>query len=120
MKTKVSAMNMELTESLANYATKKFSSLDKYFKVKKDDVWCEVLIGKTSHHHKKGDYFEAEVKIHTPGKIFLSKVITDDMYKSIDNSRDDIEEEIVATKTKKETLWKRGAAKIKHLLRKNN
>ena len=42
------------------------------------------------------------------------------MYKSIDNSRDDIEEEIVATKTKKETLWKRGAAKIKHLLRKNN
>ncbi len=51
------------------------------------------------------------------GKLFRVESENDDLYASIDEVRDDLEEEIKKFKAKKDTIFIRGARSIKKMMR---
>jgi len=117
MNIKIRATSFDITPAIESYVTSKISSLAKFFR-NPDDVLCEVEIGRTTHHHKSGDIFRAEVNVKNPGAnqifAFAEEI---DLYTAVDVVRDDLERKIVSDKDKRFTLFRRGSAKIKNLLK---
>ena len=120
MEIKIRSKNFQITPAIDDYITKKISSLDKFIGVK-DNILCEVEIGRTTKHHKSGDIFRAEVNIIEPGNkqiyTFAEEV---DLYTAIDVVRDEAERAIVSRKNKYHTILRRGGAVIKNLLKRIN
>ena len=79
---------------------------------------CEVEIGRTTKHHNSGDIFKAEINILLPGGAQVYAVTEEpELYTAIDIVRDEAERVIVSQKNKKGTLFRRGSAQIKNLLK---
>lgn len=117
MNIKIRAKGFDLTPAVEEYVNRKVSSLEKFLGMR-DNILCEVEIGKTTNHHKSGDIFRAEVNIVEPGngQIFAEAEEVD-IYTAIDVVRDEAERAIVSRKTKRDTLVRRGGAVIKSLLK---
>ncbi len=117
MNIKIRSKNLEITPAIDDYVTKKIRTLEKFLDSQKE-ILCEVEIGKTTNHHKSGDIFRAEVNITEPGsKQFYAVAEESDLYAAIDVVRDEAEREIVSFKRKYKTLFRRGAARVKNLLK---
>lgn len=115
MNISITAQNTELTPALKDYVEKRMSGLGKYTS---GDPVVVVEIGKTTAHHRQGDIFEAKVNVTTPlGKKYYAVTQKPDMYEAIDDVRTEIIRELSSAKDKKATLFKRGAQKVKSMLR---
>lgn len=117
MNIKIRSANFDLTPAIEEYINKKISSLEKFFGGH-DSILCEVEVGRTTDHHKSGDIFKAEVNL-TGGNISQIYAVAQevDLYTAVDVVRDEAEREIVSKKNKKDTLFRRGAQKIKNILK---
>lgn len=115
MNISIKASNIELTPALKDYTEKRFGALSKYVGA---DIVVAAEIGKTTDHHRSGDIFRAEANVTTPlGKQYRAVSEKADLYEAIDDVRDDIVRSITSAKGKHEALWKRGARKIKEIVR---
>jgi len=113
----IKATRMELTQPIADYVVKRVDALEKF--VHKDDssVWATAEVGKTTHHHKQGNLFFAEINLHIAGKNFRAVAEKDDLYAAIDEARDEIMHEITSYKDKRRTMMRKGALAVKNLLK---
>lgn len=117
MNIKIRSINFDLTPSIEEYVNKKVSSLSKFLN-SAEEILCEVEIGRTTRHHNSGDIFKAEINIMVPkGRQVYAVAEKPDLYTAIDIVRDEVEREIVTQKNKKDTLFRRGASRIKNLLK---
>lgn len=116
MNVQIKATEMSLTPAIKDYAEKKVLALDKFFHGK-GEALCQIEVGKTSHHHKSGNVFRAEISVRAEGKHYYAVSEKDDLYASIDEVKDEIAREVISLKSKKETLFRRGGAKIKQLIK---
>ncbi len=112
---KIHTKDFELTPAIQEYVEKKVRSLEKFLSA--DTTLAEVEIGKTTNHQKTGDIFRAEVNISSKKEQFFAEEETSDLYASIDAVRDELERIIVSQKEKKQSLFRRGASKVKALLK---
>lgn len=120
MNIKITTTHFDKSQAVEDYVIKKISSLEKFIQ-DGEGVLCEVEIGKTTGRHKSGDIFRAEVNIVEPGNTQVYAVAEEsDLYAAIDVVRDEAERAITSRKKKKGTLWKRGAQRIKNLLRRRS
>ena len=120
MNINVRSIHFDITPAINDYISKKISSLEKFLYSDKK-ILCDVEIGKTTGHHKSGEIFRAEIHIRQPGiKDIYAVAEESDLYAAIDVVRDEAEREIVSSKKKRNTLFRRGAMKIKELLKKVN
>ena len=120
MKIKIRSKNFDITPAIDDYITSKISSLDKFLN-QGDEALCEVEIGRTTRHHKSGDIFRAEVNIIQPGNKQVYVVAEEvDLYTAIDVVRDEAERSIVSRKNKYRTLFKKGAVRVKEILKRIN
>ncbi len=117
MKIKIRSKNFEIKPTTFDYVNKKILSLAKNLRFK-DDTLSEVEIGRTTTHHKSGDIFRAEVNILEPGgKQIYAAAEEADLYTAIDIVRDETERAIVSKKDKYRTLFRKGAGRVKDLLK---
>ncbi len=117
MNIKITSKDFEITPAIEDYINKKVSSLEKFLGVG-DNILCEVEVGKTTGHQKSGDIFRTEINIVEPGNQQVYVVANEsDIYMSIDVVRDEAERAIVSKKTKRDTLLRRGGARIKNLIK---
>lgn len=115
MNISIKSTNIELTPALKDYAEKRIAKAAKFLG---EDATVTVDIGKTTHHHKQGEVFRAEINLTTVlGKQFRAVSEKADLYEAIDDVRDELVREVGSAKGKKEALWKRGARKIKNMMR---
>ncbi len=112
--TQIKTTNMDLTDALRDYVTKRIASLDKF---SKGDSNAYVEVGKTTNHHKSGDVYKAEINLTLDGKTYRSESETSDLYAAIDEAKDDLFESITTEKDRNQTLWKRGARSVKKMLK---
>jgi putative sigma-54 modulation protein len=116
MQIQLKATGIELTPAIKDYAEKKISSLEKFFG-ESEGILAAVEVGKTTAHHRSGDVYRAEVSIRVSGVNHYAAAEKDDLYAAIDEVKDEVAREIVKAKGRKQTLIRRGGAKIKNLLR---
>ena len=115
MNISIKTTNIELTPALKDYTEKRISGITKFTG---EDVSAMVEIGKTTAHHNNGDVFKAEVNVTTSlGKQFRAESEKADLYEAIDDVRTELVRVLSSSKGKKDALWKRGARKIKSLLK---
>lgn len=111
----ISALNIDLTASLKDYIEKRLSGLSKFTA---GEPVVTVDISKTTSHHRQGEIFEAKVRVITPlGKQYIASSQKSDMYEAIDDVRSEIVRELSSAKSKNATLFKRGAQRIKNIIR---
>lgn len=119
MKINIKATAMDLTPAIADYLKEKMAHLDRFIEAHDDDsVFADVEIGKTTKHHKEGDFFKAEINLNFEGKIFRTEISQDNLYAAIDLAKDDIVEQVRSFNKKKNTLLRRGGRTLKNILKK--
>ena len=91
MKFAIRGKNIELTEALKNYTTKRLSKLEKYIEDVRE-VQVALSVGAEGH--------KVEVTIPLNGVILRGEECTDDMYSSIDLVEEKLEKQINKYKTK--------------------
>lgn len=116
MNINIKTTNITLTEAISDYTSKR---LDAVMNFLKDDptVRCDIELGRTSHHHNKGDIFRAEVHIVGKDKDLYASAEETDLYKAIDVVRDEVLREVRTTKEKKLSVLRRGGAKLKEIIK---
>ena len=121
MRINIKGTNIELTPAISEYVNKKISTLEKYLPAGKagvtGDAVAQVEVGKITQHHKSGNVFRAEVHIIGGGLDLYAVSEKDDLYAAIDVVRDEIVHNVVHTKNKRETLYRRGAQVIKNMMK---
>lgn len=115
MNIKITTNHIDIGPEIEEYVSKKLSSLGKF--LDHDGALCEVELGKTTMHHKSGEIYRAEVNISYKGKQFYVVSEKDDLYAAIDEMRDEAERVVVSRKKKYIRLFRRGASKIKNLIK---
>jgi ribosomal subunit interface protein len=111
----IKATNIELTEAINNYVDKRLESLKKFTKGNEIIVYVEV--GKTTNHHKSGDVYKAEFNMEISGNKYYSVSEQDNLYKAIDDSKEELVRQIKNNKGREKTLFKRGATSVKKMLK---
>jgi len=116
----IKALDMELTDAISKYIKEKLSHLDKFIDPNDEDVECDVRVSQTTKHHVSGNIFKAELTLHTSGKNYGARAENENLYAAIDDLKDQVQRKMTTHKDKKLSLFKRGAIKIKEMLRRNH
>lgn len=115
MNVNIKGLHMDMTASLTDYIHTKVKHLEKFTPA---DAYIYVECGKTSQHHKTGDQtYMAEITMQVAGNTYYARVYGADTYRNINAVTHDIAEQLKQTQSKKRSLFKRGAAKIKAMFR---
>jgi len=115
MKINIKATNIELTLAISAYAEKKIRTLKKFLDV--PDAVAQVEVGKSTKHHKSGEVFRAEVHLVAPGMDLYAVSDQSDLYAAIDLVKDELIEKLTREKGKREALYRRGARKVKDIMK---
>ncbi len=107
---------MELTDAINDYLTKKLDAMDKFIDPGDDSAICDVEVGKTTDHHRNGDFFRAEVNLQWAGRQYYSAVEKDDLYAAIDEVKDQIIAELSKSKEKQGDSIREGGKEAKEIL----
>jgi len=95
MKFDIRGKNIDLTDALKDYTTKRLSKLEKYIDPVKE---VQVALSIEGERHKA--QHKVEVTIPLNGVILRGEEVTDDMYSSIDMVEEKLEKQIDKYKTK--------------------
>jgi putative sigma-54 modulation protein len=120
MNINLQAKNMELTEAIHDYVVKRVTNLEKLL-LKLEAGGGEAIVSfevsKNTNHHKAGSVFHADCRIQVKGEEFYGSADEEDLYASIDAVKENLFREISKNKDRKQTLFKRGAASVKKMLK---
>ncbi len=112
--------NMESTPAIYDYVVKRVTNLGKLLSKLEEGNNEAVIrfdVSKITNHHKSGVVFSADCSININGKNFYSSVSKEDLYEAIDAVKENLFGEISKSKDKKNTLFHRGARKIKETIK---
>lgn len=84
----IKATNMDLTDAIREYVEKRLEATEKFFKETEPTIYIEL--GKTTKHHKSGDFFKAEFNITVSGINYYTVAEEADLYEAIDEAKEEI------------------------------
>jgi len=111
---------MELSDSIRDYVEKRITHLGKLLAQHEGEVNIDFEVSKTTNHHESGKIYRADcnVTMFGPGGgMFYSSSDQEDLYAAIDDVKDKIFKEVKRTKSRKQALWKKGATRLKSILK---
>jgi|SRR3989338_3830220 len=120
MKINLHSKNIELNQPIQDYVEKRVDDLYKLLsgiEKRGGEVTVVFDASRNTNHHKSGDVFHADCSIDIGGQSFYSSADGEDLYAAIDEVKDTLFREISKNKDRRQTLFKRGAASIKKMLK---
>lgn len=121
MQINLQGKNMDVTVAVEDYVIKRITNLGKLLtniEEKGGEVIVYFNVAKNTNHHKSGaEVFGADCSITINGDKFYSSSDKPDLYEAIDDVKENLFREIQNFKDKKQTLFHRGARKIKNMLK---
>ncbi len=115
MKTNIKATNINLAPETSEYLDKKIAMVEKI--ANDENMFCQIELGRVSNHHNTGDVFRAEITCHSKGRDFRAVSEKESLNSAIDFMKDEIIREIKSDKSRRQTLLRRGGAKIKNMIK---
>lgn len=109
--------NIKITPEISGYLDKRLEGVRKFLPKEGDSFLADVELGKTTNHHQTGNIFRAEITVHIGGRSFRAVSEQSDLYRAIDNMKDEVTRELSSYKEKRISLIRRGGQKIKNILR---
>ncbi|MEI6280588.1 MAG: ribosome-associated translation inhibitor RaiA [bacterium] len=120
MKINLQGKNLELTEAIKDYVSKRVTNLEKLLlnlEMEKGEAMVNFEVAKTTNHHKAGEIYHAICMINIAGKKFIAESDHEDLYSAIDEVKEKLFNEIQKNKDRRQTLFKRGAISVKKMLK---
>ena len=108
----IKTTNFSLTPAIDSHIRNSIGMLKKIVQSFGDEIETRVEVGRTSFHHKKGAVFFAEVNLRLGKNQIRSCAESTDVYSAVDIVKDDLRNEILRFKEKKETMFRRGARSV--------
>ena len=115
MQINLQGKNIELTQAIKDYISKRVTNLEKLLlKIEQGHgkVRVNFEVSKSTNHHKSGEIFHADCLIKIDGKEFYGSADKEDLYAAVDAVN-----EINKNKDRSQTLFKRGASSVKKMLK---
>lgn len=112
----IKSTNFNMTPDIKTMIEDKINLLEKFIDLGKEETALAEVEMERSSRHKKGEVFRAEINLSFKGKIYRASETHYDPRNAIEKAKNEIEKEIRRTKGKKDSLFKRGARKIKNLI----
>lgn len=106
---------VEITEAIRAYVEKRLASFFQKYTISDNQIHIEI--GKSTNHHRNGEIFFAEARFKTDGRTIFVRSEKEDVYEAIDHLDQEIYSQLEMTKGKKFALFKKGAQKIKEILK---
>jgi putative sigma-54 modulation protein len=114
MKFIIKSKDLKISQELNSYIEKRIGKLEKFLEdINSELIEAVVEFEKIIGRQKKGEIFQGHINLQFPGKFFRSEVRGDNFFSMIDDAKEELDDEIRKYKTKKETMYKRGARSIK-------
>lgn len=120
IKINLQGKNFELTEAIKDYVLKRVTNLEKLLSSIEEnggEVLVNFEVGKSTKHHKSGEVFHSDCLINIDGKEFYASSDREDLYESVDEIKEELFNDIRKNKDKRQTLFKRGAASVKKMMK---
>lgn len=112
----IKSKEIKISDDLNFYIEKRIGKLEKFLEdISPGLIEANVEFEKAIGKQRQGEIFQIQVDLKFPGKFFRSEVRGENFFSMIDDAKEELEEEIRKFKTKKETLFRRGARSIKKL-----
>ncbi|MFO0719079.1 MAG: HPF/RaiA family ribosome-associated protein [Candidatus Paceibacterota bacterium] len=115
MKTNIKATNITIASETADYLDKKLVLVEKI--INDENMFCQIELGRTSNHHATGDVFRAEINCHSRGRDYRAVAEKESLHSAIDFMKDELVREIKTDKSIRQTMLRRGGAKIKNIIK---
>lgn len=113
----IKSTNTELSPALRDYIETKVTKLGQLLQKQEGDIFVYFDIAKLTQHHNKGDIYHADAKVRLAGKEFYASAEGEDYMIAIDKVKEKLYREIRNDKNKGQSLFRRGASRMKRLLR---
>jgi ribosomal subunit interface protein len=117
IKKTLKAKNIELTDAIGSYVDKILVAIEKHVDMSDTSILADIEVGKTSHHHKSGDIFRAEVNLHTRLGTFRAVSETGDLYSAIDDVKDEISQMLASKKRRRNDFLRKSGLALKNVIR---
>jgi putative sigma-54 modulation protein len=98
----IKATNMELTPAIRDYVEMKMNYVGELLP-DNPSIVADVEVGKTTHHHSKGEVMRCEVNLRVPGDLLRVEKTEKDLYKAIDKVKDHLARQVKVWKGKLES-----------------
>jgi putative sigma-54 modulation protein len=112
MNIRIKGNGLEVTEAIRSYIEKKFAFLTKFIQ---GDFVCDVEVSKTNEKTENDNVFRVEINIRSKDIFVVSE--KPDLYEAVDDVKDEVERVLVSKKEKRITLFRRGALRVKNILK---
>jgi ribosomal subunit interface protein len=120
MNINLQSKGLEITPTIRDYVVKRVTNLEKLL-LKMEQGGGEAMvsfdISRNTGHNKGKSIFHADCRIQIKGQEFYGSADEEDLYASIDAIKENLFREISKNKDRKQTLFKRGAASVKKMLK---
>lgn len=118
MNISLTGRNVKITEAIEDYAIKKVSSLEKHISADEEaGIFAQVELGKEVRDQMSGEIYVASIDLDIAGEVHHVEVEQSDLYAAIDEMRHEMSRVVRNSQNKKRDLFRRGALKIKEMLR---
>ena len=114
MKVNIKATHTELTPAVEDRIARICERLEKLADVGDPDALeCNVEVGKTTEHHRKGNVYRAEINFTAAGRYLRAVADGETEVAALDLAHDEIKHELVHSKHKEQSLTRRVGARFK-------
>lgn len=121
MQINITHHNFELTEAIINYINEKLGQVEKHISLKEGQVLSlNVEVGKISAHHKHGNHFQVKANLKYGTRNVRITSVNEDLYKSIDEAKDMLNNEVANGGDKERSMMKRFARRFKNIIKMGN
>lgn len=118
MNINIKTTNIDLTDAISDYIDKKMAQVERHIKSKGSIPIVDIEIGKTMKGKNADDeLFKAEINIQVGGRLYRYDALEHELYAAIDKMKDEIIREIRKDKEKRRDFFRRGALKMKNIIR---
>jgi len=113
----IKATNMDLTPAIRERVEVAISYAMRHMQTPIESIKTDVEVEKTTSHHNKGEIFRAEINMNVAGRFYRAEDTSSDLYQAIDAARDELVRQRKDNKEKRQTLMRRGARRLKSMLK---
>lgn len=106
----------ELTDELRDLCEKKVAMLEKLLPEGETDIVCDAELERMTGQ-QSGKIYRAEINLRVGGKLFRAEATEERMEDAIERAKEELERELQKAKGRNQSLFRRGARKVKDLFR---
>jgi ribosomal subunit interface protein len=117
MNINIKATNIELTDDIKGRVNKSLEAISKVVDSSDDQFVGQVEVGKISNHHQSGDIFKAEMNLRAKGETYFASSEQGDLSSALEAVKDIIVADIKKTKSRKQSLIRKGGNKAKTFIK---